>query len=181
MRSLTAPLLLAMCLVSGAPVVHHARAQTSPEVIRDPSRLPEPVARMRQAILSAAMSGDVEAMRVAIDMNELPPSFGAKVADPVAHWRKLSADGEGREILAALVEILRTGFVKKPDGKAGEMFVWPYFAETPLKDLTPGQRVELMTIVPAADAKRMIEAGQYTHWRLGVSSTGVWHVFDKAE
>ncbi|MDZ4791002.1 MAG: hypothetical protein SGJ17_07320 [Hyphomicrobiales bacterium] len=176
---------LTASLMTGGGIVHPraSQAQTpAPEILRDVSKLPEETQRMRQAILAAAVSGDIETLRVAADMNELPPVFSnGKVADPVAFWKKLSGDGEGREILAILIEIFRTGYTRKTGGKDGDLFIWPYFAETRLQSLNSGQQVELLTLVSAADAKKMLETGKYTHYRVGISSTGVWHFFDKAE
>ncbi len=177
--------MLAACLVFAGITNGPAAAQgqlVQPEILRDASKLPEATQRMRQAILAAAVSGDIETLRVASEMNELPPVFAnSKVADPVAFWKKLSGDGEGREILAALIEIFRTGYVRKTGGKDGDLFVWPYFAETPLQTLNSGQQVELLTLVPPAQAAKMMETGKYTHYRIGISTTGVWHFFDKAE
>jgi hypothetical protein len=178
--------LAGLVLMAGALAVHAAPAAkeqpSPPEILRDLSKLPDETRRMVAAILSAASSGDVEALRGAIEMNEIPPVFASKKpADPYSHWREQSGDGEGREVLAAIIEIFRAGFVKKPDGKNGDLYVWPYFAETPLSSLTSGQQVELLTLVPAAEAKKMMSAGKYTHFRIGISSKGVWHFFDKAE
>src|SRR5262245_42804307 len=58
-------------------------ANKAVEVLRDVSTLPPQVARMRTAILAAAVTGDIEALRVPIDMNELPPMLASeKVKDP---------------------------------------------------------------------------------------------------
>ena len=74
------------------------------EILRDFSVLPPEVDRIRRAILTAAMSGDIDAMRVPIEMNEIPPIVARdKVADPIRYWRKVSGDGDGREILAILI------------------------------------------------------------------------------
>jgi hypothetical protein len=151
------------------------------EILRDPSALPPAVQRMRAAILTAAMSGDVEALRVPIEMNEIPPIFAKETGgDPISHLKSSSGDGEGREIMAILVEILRTGCIRKKAQTGEEMFVWPYFAEVSLKELTPGQQVELFTLVPVARAKDMIASGQYDHFRLGIAADGTWHFFSKA-
>lgn len=147
---------------------------------RDISALPAEVQRMREAILQAAGSGDIAELIVPVEMNEIPPVLaGGKVADPVAHWRTISGDGEGREILAVLVKLFRTGYARLNAGKPDEMIVWPYFAEVPLKDLSPAQQVELLTLVSAEDFKAMRESGTYTGWRLAISATGVWHSFTR--
>jgi len=174
-----------VAFLAALPLLVHipgaALAQTlNPPVERDISALPAEVQRMRDAILSAAFSGSIEELRVAVEMNEIPPVLaGKKVADPVAHWKAISGDGEGREILAVLVKLFRTGFARINAGKPDEMIVWPYFAEVPLKDLTPPQQVELLTLVTAEDFKAMREGGNYTGWRLAISATGVWHSFTR--
>lgn len=149
---------------------------------RDIAQLPPEVQRMRQAILQAAATGDIEQLRVPIEMNELPPVFGKDaVKDPIAHFKALSGDGEGREILAILVELLTTGYAVKDAGTDKETIVWPYHAELPPKDLTPGQEVELYRLVPPAALKEMREKGRYSFYRLTIGRDGVWHVFRKED
>ena len=46
-----------------------------------------------------------------------------------------------------------------------------------VKPGTPAQEVELYRIVPPAQAIPMKKAGKYSHYRLGVSPTGVWQYF----
>lgn len=155
-----------------------ASANSIGDVLRDTSQLPAPVARMRAAIISSAASGDIAAMRVPMDMNEIPPMLAPeKVTDPVAHWKKISGDGEGREIMAIAIELLRTGYVKKTTAPGQEMYVWPYFAEVPLDKLTPAQEVELLTLVSPARLKEMRAKGKYDHYRIGIGQDGVWHYF----
>ena len=105
-----------------------------------------------------------------------------QAGDPVAHWKKISGDGEGREVLAALAEILDAGYVVLPLGRDLEnnrIYIWPYFAEVPLDKLTPAQEVELLRLVPPAAAKEMMATGKYTHWRLAIGADGTWHSFRK--
>ena len=150
------------------------------EVLRDISTLPPQVARMRGAILSAAATGEVENLRVPIDMNELPPMLAAeKIKDPMAYWREISGDGQGREVMATLIQLFRTGFARKGAGTENELYVWPYFAEMPLNALTPAQQVELLTIVPPARMKEMREKGTYDHFRIAIAKDGTWHSFMK--
>jgi hypothetical protein len=150
------------------------------EVLRDVSTLPPQVARMRSAILGAAASGEVESLRVPIEMNELPPMLASeKVKDPMLYWREISGDGEGREVMATLIELFRAGFARKAGGTENEMYVWPYFAEMPLDKLTPAQEVELLTIVPPARMKEMRQKGKYDHYRIAIAKDGTWHSFMK--
>jgi hypothetical protein len=147
------------------------------QVLYDPQSLPAPVKQTLQEIFETAQSGDIEAMRPVLESNELKPMVAtAHVDDPVAFWKKNSADGEGRDVLAALLNILSTGFVKSGQGNDA-IYVWPYLAEMDLTKLTPAQEVELYRIVPREQALAMKKSGKYSYYRLGVSPTGVWQYF----
>jgi hypothetical protein len=160
-----------------------ARSAPDLEISYGTAKLPAPVAEMREAMLAAVRSGQIEELRHAFELNELKPELGPEpVGDPVAYWKKISGDGEGREVLAALAEILDAGYVAVPLGRDLEnnrIYVWPYFAEVPLQKLTPAQQVELLRLVPAAVAKEMMQTGKYTHWRLAIGADGTWHHFRK--
>jgi hypothetical protein len=148
------------------------------EILRDAAILPAEVDRMRRAILDAAASGDIETMRVPVEMNEIPPIIGkAKPADPIAHWRKVSGDGEGREILAIFIQLFRTGFSRTEAGTGDEMYIWPYFAGMPIDQLTPAQQVELLTLVSADRFKAMKASGKHDYYRVGIGHDGTWHYF----
>jgi hypothetical protein len=160
------------------------RAGPSPgPVLYGSERLPAPVQDMREAILAAARSGDIADLRHALELIELKPEVADRpVADPIAFWKEVSADGEGREVLAILADLLDAGYVVLPLGRDPEnpgLYVWPYFAELPLGRLTPAQQVELMRLVPPQAAKEMQRTGRYTHWRLVIGADGVWHSFRK--
>lgn len=160
-----------------------ARPAADLEISYGTAKLPAPVAEMREAILAAVRSGNIEELRHAFELNELKPELGPEpVGDPVAYWKKISGDGEGREILAVLAELLDAGYVTLPLGRDLEnnrIYVWPYFAEVPLAKLTPAQQVELLRLVPPAAAKEMMGAGKYTYWRLAIGADGTWHSFRK--
>jgi hypothetical protein len=143
----------------------------------DFSTLPEPVKRMLQQIAEAAQTGEIETMRTVLESNELKPMVTtAYVEDPIAYWKKQSADGAGRDVLAALLDVMSSGFIRTGKGE-DEMYVWPYFAETDLSKLTPAQEVELYRVVPPALAVPMKTSGKYSYYRLGISPSGVWHYF----
>lgn len=144
----------------------------------DVTKLPPGIQRMRQAILQAAMSGDIEALRVPIEMNEIHPVFTkSHVADPVAYLKSVSADGNGREILAILYNLLTTGYAIVNPGTKEEMAVWPYHAAIPLSGLTPSQEVEIYRFLPPARLKEMIAQGKYNYYSVGIGRDGVWHYF----
>jgi hypothetical protein len=158
------------------------RQPAAPEVRYGSDRLPGPVQDMRDAILSAVRAGRIEELRYAWDLNELKPDLGVALADrdPIAHWKRISGDGEGREILAALGEILDAGYVVLPLGRDLEnnrVYVWPYFAEVALDRLTPAQEVEFLRLVSPSALKDMRSVGKYTHWRIAIGADGTWHSF----
>lgn len=183
-------------IVPGATTAHAQSSKSKTDAVRKkqaPSpdagvqygaaKLPEPVAEMRDAILAAVRMGSIEELRHAFELNELKPELGPEpVGDPVAYWKGISGDGEGREVLAILGELLDSGYVVQPLGRDIEnnrIFVWPYFAEVPLGKLTPSQQVELLRLVPPAAAKEMMASGRYTYWRLAIGADGTWHSFRK--
>jgi hypothetical protein len=158
-----------------------AQRDARPPVQRDVSALPAPVQDMRVSILRAASSGDLEEMRYVLERNEIMPvlSAGEKVDDPLKHWREISGDSEGREIMAALIEILTSGYVveQQPDT---EMYVWPHFAVRGVRGLSPAEQVELYRLISPEEARRMAVEG-YDHYRLGIGADGTWHFFYKGK
>ena len=160
-----------------------AKKQRNPQ--DDPGPLPPQVEEMRQAILSAAHTGEIEDLREPFDWNEIKPDVSAPSGeDAIAYWKRTSGDGNGREVLAALAEILALHPAELPLGKDLEnniIYVWPYLAEMPLDKLTPAQEVELLTLVGPAEAKAMREKKKWTSWRLAIGADGTWHSFKKAQ
>ena len=152
------------------------------EIITELSRLPVAVARTRERILQAARSGDLEKLLLVMQSNETLPVFSfADEKDPIAFWKANFPDSDGVEILATLIQILETGFVHVAAGTPQDMYVWPYFAQTPLKDLSRDQKVELFRIVTGSDYKEMNEFGAYSFYRVGIAPDGVWHYFVAGE
>ncbi|MGH6833669.1 MAG: hypothetical protein ACRECM_11720 [Methyloceanibacter sp.] len=148
-----------------------------PKVLYDFNTLPDPVKRMLEQIVVAAESGEIETMRPVLESNELKPMVAAAhVEDPIEFWKKASADGAGRDVLAAMLNVIASGYVRVGQGQ-DEMFVWPYFAEIDLATLTPSQEVDLYRIVPPSLAVPMKKEGKYRYYRLGISPAGVWHYF----
>ncbi len=150
-----------------------------PEVLYDLSKLPGPVARMRQQIIDAAATGDIEKLRPIIEAGNPPPQLSLdKVdGDPIAFLKSSSGDEGGREILAILSEVLEAGFVNVHAGSTDEMYVWPYFAYYPVDKLSPRQLVELFKLVYAGDYEDMKAYGTYLYYRVGISSDGKWQFF----
>lgn len=150
-----------------------------PEIVYDLSRLPEPVARMRNLLVEAAKSGDIEKLRPLVGQGEAMPqlSFGDIEGDPVAFLKSLSGDSDGQEILAILEEVLNAGYVHLGEGTDEDLYVWPYFFGIPLDKLDPRQKVELFKIVTAGDYEDMKQYGAYVFYRLGITPEGRWAFF----
>lgn len=166
----------AACDDANSPAV----SQPTYEILKTENALPEPVARTRQAILAAARSGDLAALNRVLQMNELKPILGPEpVKDPVAHWKAASADGEGRSVLAALIEVLEADGVRVSGGGTEETYIWPAFAELPLDGLTPAQTVEIYRLGEAEAVKQMIAAKTYAYYRVAIGKDGTWHAFTR--
>ena len=152
------------------------------DVLTDVSRLPAPVARMRARIIEAARTGDLDKIVTVMQTNETMPIFSfANERDPVAYWRTNYPESGGLEVLSILLEILDMGFVHVDAGTPQDMYVWPYFAYVPLKELTPPQKVELFKVVTGADYRAMQDFGAYIFYRLGIAPDGTWHFFVSGE
>ncbi|WP_197723269.1 hypothetical protein [Blastochloris tepida] len=153
-----------------------------PEVITDLSRLPEPVARMRARILEAARSGSLEKLATVMQSNELMPIFTfGNDRDPIALWQASFPDSKGVEVLGILLDVMEAPFVHVDQGTPQEMFIWPYFARYPIRNLDPEQLVELFRIVTGSDYRDMVEFGAYAFYRVGIAPDGVWHFFVAGE
>ena len=150
----------------------------APEILADPARLPTAVARTRDRILAAARSGDPEKLLAVMKSNATLPVFAFdQDQDPVGFWKQTFPDSGGVEALAILINILETAYVHVDVGSEQEIYLWPYFARTPLKSLTAEQKVELFRIVTGADYKDMVEFGAYSFYRVGIAPDGTWHFF----
>jgi hypothetical protein len=147
-----------------------------PEISQSIGDLPPAVQRMREAIMDAALTGDVERMRVPIQMGEFPPAMALHEGeDIIDHLRAQSGDEDGREILAILLEVLEAGYAHMEPGTDREIYLWPYFAGIPFSALDPVQEVELYRIITPHDRAEMeSHTGQYTFFRIGISPDGTW-------
>ncbi|SNZ07983.1 hypothetical protein [Cohaesibacter gelatinilyticus] len=154
-----------------------------PRIFYDISSAPSGVQRMHATLLEATQSGDMEKMRIAIEINELPPiiGFDEGETDPIAQLRSLSGDPEGSEILAIMNEILEAGYIIQDKGTPQELYIWPYFADYPLSRLTRPQRVELFRLITAGDYSEMQALGHYMFYRIAIGPDGTWHYFTASD
>lgn len=198
-------LSLFLLVLTGAALVQSIRAPAKPpakpapattqpapqvaapiEIVTDPAKLPAPVRDMRDAILAAARSGDLSELILPIQWNELPPDFGPGVPgrDPREAFKKASVDGNGREILGALVNILTMPCAVVREGRDIEnnkVYIWPYLARLPLDKLTPPQDVDLLRLLPRELYAAARKRGEYLHWFVTIGADGTWHSFRKGK
>jgi hypothetical protein len=156
-----------------------APTEANAEPLFDLSLLPFPARKMRELLLEAVKSGDIEKLRPFVGTGEDKTlfSFGGLDGDPVDFLKSMSGDGEGYEILAILQDVLDAGFVHLEKGTENEIFVWPYFYAVPLEKLTPQQRVELYRLVTHGDFEDMLSFGSYNFYRVGITPQGRWQFF----
>ncbi|MBP1882821.1 hypothetical protein [Sinorhizobium mexicanum] len=149
------------------------------DVLTDVSKIPAPVARMRELIVEAAASGDIERLRPLLGKGPTQTQVTGVSSDedPVTTLKGLSGDQDGVEILAILLDVLSTGFVLADKGTPEEAYVWPYFAEKPLSSLTAPEKVDLFRLVTAGDFAEMEEFGSYNFYRVGITPDGRWKFF----
>ena len=162
-------------LTTESPVV--APPSVAPRILTN-AELPQPVARTRKLLMDIARSGDVEGLAAVIEENGRTPifSFGGD-EDPVTFWREASGDGEGREVLAILLELLEAPPALMRSGTTEAFYAWPYFEALNLETLTPPQQVELLTLVTAGDYDAMLQFGGYNFYRVHISPDGTWEAF----
>lgn len=152
------------------------------EVHKGVEGLPPGVAKMRQRLLDAAYSGDLQRLKMAIQSNETPPIFSInEIGDPIDYLKSQSGDGQGLELLAILTDVLEAGWVRSKPGTPQEMYIWPAFAAMPIDKLEPNQLVELYKIVTSSDLEEMKNNGRYTFYTVGIGPDGTWHWFKLAD
>ena len=154
-------------------------AEELPEISYDLDALPFPTRRMRELILEATKSGDVEKLRTYIGTGDSSTmlSLGGFDGDPIDFLKQESGDDNGHETLAILQDILEAGYVHLDKGTDRELYVWPYFFAYPLDKLTEPQMVELFRIVTYGDFQDMKDFGGYIFYRAGITPSGRWTFF----
>lgn len=142
----------------------------------DASKLPEPVRKMREQIIEAAVSGDPERLRTLIGSGETRTQIPAADAgdDPIEALKSISGDADGLEILAIILDLITAGYAHVNPGEPDEVFVWPYFAEKNIQALSAPEKVELLRIVTAGDLMGMQDYGSYNFFQIGLTPDGRW-------
>lgn len=153
----------------------------------DAPPLPPLVAEMRDRLLAAVASGQIDDLREPLEWNELPFMFrdesdGDSSADPIAYWKSISGEGTGRDILGDIGRMLALPPAKLAIGRDAEnsaVYVWPYLSERPLGQLSLAEEKDLLTLMPAADAETMRAGRKWTWWRLVIGADGTWHALKR--
>jgi len=175
--------LLILLVVAPIALVHVLQATAGESV--PASQLPEHVADLRDAILAAARSGNIDELKAVFDMSGRAPDIGIPgVIDPIAALKTQSADGKGQEVLANLIELLNMPPATQPFGSDIEnnlLYVWPYLAERPLDKLTPAEEVDLYRLVSPAKAAEMHEKKRWLWWCVVIAADGNWLMFKRIE
>lgn len=151
--------------------------QISAQIEHDISKAPEPVRRLRQLIIDAASSGDIEKLRPLINAGPNQTRVDGEGNDPIAALKSFSGDPDGLEVLAIILDLLSTGYAHVDAGTPDEMYVFPYFAGKALNTLTKPEKVELLRIITAGDLADMQDYGNYSFYRIGISPDGKWKFF----
>lgn len=166
-------------IIPAAPEREERQGYQNLEIRRDFSQLPETVRRARDELLAAAKSGEVEALRPIIKRQTNMPvlSFGA-VLDPILFLRDSSNDGEGRELMAIMIELLEAPYAITPaENGEPEIYVWPAYASNDLVNLSPKELIDVYKIVSHQDLEEMQLYGGWYFFRVGIDANGEWRYF----
>jgi hypothetical protein len=175
--------LCSFLVVVAAIALVHVSSGHSEDAEENP-KLPPHVADLRDVILSAARSGNIDELKSAFEVSGSVPDLGISPrSDPIKTLKDRSADRNGRDTLAALVEILEMSPAALPLGNDIEnnlVYVWPYVSTRPLDKLTPSEEVDLYRLVTPAEATEMRAKKRWLWWQLAIAADGTWMLFKKA-
>ena len=148
----------------------------------DAGLLPARVAAMREKILEACASGDIDKLRPAIERNEVMPLFGRagdrpkNFATALDFLRARSFDGKGRETLLLLEAVFSAPFAKVTRGPHVG-YQGPAFALLPPETIDVEQRAAMLRCVSFADLARSSAGGAPVYHRGEIGEDGTWHAF----
>ncbi len=148
---------------------------------RDLAALPERVRAMRELILEAVESGDIEDLRRAIERNETLPIFATGPARPrsfagaIDFLKAQSFDAHGRETLAIITAIFDQAYARISRGPV-VTYEWPAFAARTLGEASEDERREMWRCVRFAGLASSLDKTPPVE-RIGIGADGTWHYF----
>lgn len=148
----------------------------------DTGLLPPRVDAMREKILEACTTGNIENLRPAIERNEVMPLFGKagdrpkSFATVLEFLRQRSFDGKGRETLALLEAALTSDFAKVLRGQH-LTYVWPSLALLPLKEVDTETRLAMLRCIAFSDLAMVDGKSPPPFQRVEIGEDGTWHAF----
>jgi hypothetical protein len=170
--------------VSNPPAPRKPASQPTESIVgplSDLAELPPRVAALRDKILEAVATRDIENLRPAIEWNETPPIFarGARpmgFSQTIEFLKSRSFDGRGDEILTILSAILEQSYARVTRGPA-VTYVWPAFAARQRPDPTPDERLAMYRCSRFANIVLTNDIGLPLIERVGIGADGTWHYF----
>jgi len=148
---------------------------------RDFAALPRGVAAIRVKILEACATGDIEALRIPIDWNELRPLFEIGVRrpapmDPIEILKRRSFDRQGHDVMRALTAVLNQPYVIEKDGVFSTC-VFPALAVLRPEHPTPSEWRAIWSCMLFGDLGRTTATGFPLIQTARFDLEGVWHSF----
>jgi len=166
-------------IIPEAPEREERQGYKNLPILRNLESLPPLVAATRDQLLSAAKSGDADMFRPIIKrQSNVPVVSFEEVPDPVEFLRESSNDGEGRELMAIMIELMEAPYsiIPTEDGQP-EIYVWPAYATNDLSALSPSELIDVYKIVSHQDLEEMQLYGGWYFYRVGIDATGEWRYF----
>jgi hypothetical protein len=151
---------------------------TTATIYHDLEALPSAARRLRDELIAAAKTGEVEAFVPILARQTAQPQLTfEEVSDPIEFLRRTSNDGDAREVMAILEELLEAPYAAFNEGAEDEFYVWPYFVATDLEQLSPSELVDCYKIVSHQDLQEMRDFGGWFFYRVAISARGEWLAF----
>jgi hypothetical protein len=133
--------------------------------------LPQPVARKRAEIWTAARGGDYAEVASLVDPDGFEYTFGGAVAGgPAAYWRRIDQTTEERplETLAAILELPHAY------ERRSRRYVWPFAFTRRASTLAPREKARLAEALGEETVKLYEQLGSYLGYRAGIDEQGAW-------
>lgn len=142
--------------------------------------LPKQVQTMRQDILSAVKTGEIESLKGVLEQSELWPMAqigNSNMADvnPINQWVEQSKKTQGAYILAQLDILLNMPYQTITLTQGLDLYIWPYFSEADLSKLCSSDLVNFLKLNTPQAWQEMHQTNKYTGFQIAIGSDGSWH------